>query len=76
MNIHWRFNHGSKSFDQVDGNPIQYYQQLMDHVKTPTLIIDISLVNASNLETYLNFVLDSASKENSLLHFKQLIFDA
>jgi len=76
MNVHWRFNHGSNSFDQVDGNPIQYYQQLMDQVKTPTLIIDISLVKFRNLELYLNFVLDSASKENSLPAFKQLIFDA
>lgn len=76
MNVHWRFNYGSKSFDQVDGNPIQYYQQLMDQVKTPTLIIDISLVNFINLDTYLNFVLDSASKDNSLSNFKQLIFDA
>jgi hypothetical protein len=76
MNIHWRFNHGSNNFDRVDGNPIQYYQQLMDHVKTPTLIIDINLVNSNNLETYLNFVLDAASKNNSLINFKQLIFDA
>ena len=76
MNIHRRFNYGSNNFDWVDGNPIQYYQQLMDHVKTPTLIIDINLVNANNLETYLNFVLDAAPKDNSPINFKQIIFDA
>jgi hypothetical protein len=76
MNIHWRYNYGSKDFDWVDGNPIQYYQQLMDRIKIPTLIIDINLVGANDLELYLNFVLDAATKDNRPIIFKQLIFDA
>ena len=76
MNIHWRYNYDFKNFDWVDGNPVQYYQQLMDRIKIPTLIIDINLVNANDLESYLNFVLDAATKDNSPVIFKQLIFDA
>jgi hypothetical protein len=76
MNIHWRYNYDFKTFDWVDGNPKQNYQPLMDYVTTPTLIIDINLVNTDDLESYLNFVLDEASKNNNPIIFKQLIFDA
>ena len=76
MNIHWRYNYGSKDFDWVDGNSIQYYQQLMDRIKIPTLIIDINLVGANDLKSYLNFVLDSAITDNRPIIFEQLIFDA
>ena len=51
MNIHWRYNYDYKSFIWVDGNPNQSYQPLMDHVAIPTLIIDINLVKAIDLES-------------------------
>ena len=76
MNIHWRYNYDYKSFIWVDGNPNQSYQPLMDHVAIPTLIIDINLVKAIDLESYLNYVLDAAITDNNPISYKQLIFDA
>lgn len=73
QDLHWRYNFNTGEFDFVENNPNQHYEPLLKHVHRPTLVIDINLVSADNLESYATEVLDRASA--SMIKFNQVIFD-
>ena len=73
QDLHWRYNFNTAEFDFVENNPNQHYEPLLKHVHVPTLVIDINLVNAQELQQYVIDVLDRASA--SQIKFDQIIFD-
>lgn len=73
QDLHWRYNFNTGEFDFVENNPQQHYEPLLKHVHRPTLVIDINLVPAQDLERYATEVLDQASA--SMIRFDQIIFD-
>ena len=73
QDLHWRYNFNTGEFDFVENNPQQHYEPLLKHVHRPTLVIDINLVPAQDLERYATEVLDRASA--SMIRFDQIIFD-
>ncbi len=73
QDLHWRYNFNTAEFDFVENNPKQHYEPLLKHVHVPTLVIDINLVPAAELETYASDVLDRASA--SMIKYRQVIFD-
>jgi hypothetical protein len=73
QDLHWRYNFNTDQFDFVENNPLQHYEPLLQHVTVPTLVIDINLVAAVKLETYLTSVLDQAAAQH--IKFQQIIYD-
>lgn len=72
--IHWRYNFNTQQFDFVENNPRQHYEPLLKYVYIPTLVIDIYLVEAKNLNRYICDVLNQAYQQK--IQFCQIIFDA
>lgn len=72
--IHWRYNFNTQQFDFIENNPLQHYEPLLKYVHVPTLVIDIYLVEAKNLNQYIRSVLQLAYEEK--IKFDQIIFDA
>jgi hypothetical protein len=73
QDLHWRYNFNTAEFDFVENNPNQHYEPLLKHVHVPTLVVDINLVSATDLEKYASDVLDRASA--SMIKYQQIIFD-
>lgn len=73
QDLHWRYNFNTDQFDFVENNPNQHYEPLLKHVHVPTLVIDINLVSAENLGSYLDQVLDKTLANN--IRYDQIIFD-
>lgn len=72
--LHWRYNFNTQQFDFVENNPRQHYEPLLKYVHVPTLVIDIYLVPAKNLNQYIRDVLDKTYQQK--IQFCQIIFDA
>jgi len=66
---HFRYDYNHSDFVAIQGS--QHYTPLLQNVSTTTLVIDINLVNTTELPEYLNNVLDKTNLPN----FKQIIFD-
>jgi hypothetical protein len=73
QDLHWRYNFNTAEFDFVENNPNQHYEPLLKHVHVPTLVIDINLVQAQQLQQYVVDVIDRASADQ--IRFDQIIFD-
>lgn len=73
QDLHWRYNFNTSQFDFVENNPNQHYEPLLKHVHVPTLVIDINLVRAAELQKYVTDVVDSA--DAAQIKFQQIIFD-
>ena len=73
QDLHWRWNFNTRRFEFIENDARQHYEPLLRHVHVPTLVIDINLVSAQDLEQYALDVLDSAHAAQ--IRYQQIIFD-
>lgn len=72
--LHCRYEYSTGSFKYIDNNAKLHHQPLFKHIYVPTLVIDIDLVEAKNITSYVTMVLDRATEEN--IQYKQILFDS